>query len=252
VKTYVATTNPGKLRELKALFTRSPLQIITPRKRVDLDVVEDAGTYAGNAILKAKALAAALRERHISAAVLADDSGLEVDALEGRPGIYSARYGGAEVDWPARRAALLAELRGVPPYRRTARFVCALALIEPHGEPIVAMGAVRGHILEAEIGTGGFGYDALFLHLPSGRSFAALSEKEKNAVSHRARAAEALLAILNGRKGPEPIETAGSSKEMEPSKEVAASKEVEPTQEPESSEATEPSDGNSDGPRLFG
>jgi XTP/dITP diphosphohydrolase len=200
VKTYVATTNPEKLRELKALFAKSPLQIVTPRKLAPLGVVEDAATYAGNAMLKAQALAAALRERRVSAAVLADDSGLEVDALGGRPGIHSARYGGREMEWPARRAALLEELRGVPPYRRTARFVCELVLIPPHGEPIRARGEAIGYILEAERGTGGFGYDAVFLHLPSGRSFAALSEKEKNAVSHRRNAAQALLAILVGSK----------------------------------------------------
>jgi XTP/dITP diphosphohydrolase len=199
VKTYVATANPGKLRELKALFARSLLQIVTPRKPISLDVVESAPTYAGNALLKAQALAAMLRERHISAAALADDSGLEVDALVGRPGILSARYGGPERDWPSRRAALLEEMRGVPPYRRKARFVCALALIEPHGETITATGEVNGYILESESGAGGFGYDALFLHPPSGRSFAALNEKEKNAVSHRGRAVEALLTILRDR-----------------------------------------------------
>jgi XTP/dITP diphosphohydrolase len=199
VKTYVATTNQGKLRELKALFAKSPLQIVTPRKAIRIDVVEDSTTYDGNALLKAKALAAALRERHVSAGVLADDSGLEVEALGGRPGIYSARYGGPEMEWPQRRAALLRELRGIPPYRRAARFVCALALIEPHGEPIVATGEVRGFILEAERGTGGFGYDAVFLYPPLGRSFASLSEKEKNAVSHRHNAAQALLENLRGR-----------------------------------------------------
>ena len=162
-------------------------------------MVEDATTYAGNALLKAKALAAVLRERHVAAAVLADDSGLEVEALGGRPGIHSARYGGPEMDWPQRRAGLLAELRGVPPYRRAARFVCALALVKPHGEPIVATGEVQGYILEAERGTGGFGYDAVFLYPRLGRSFATLSEKEKNAVSHRHNAAEALLAALRER-----------------------------------------------------
>jgi XTP/dITP diphosphohydrolase len=196
MKTYVATQNPGKLRELKALLTRSAIQIATPRKRFDIEVAEDAGTYAGNAILKAQALAADLRERHVAAAVLADDSGLEVDALGGRPGVLSARYGGAGIDWAARRTALLAELRGVPPYRRTARFVCTLALIEPHGEPILATGEVTGHILESESGAGGFGYDAVFLCPPVGRSFASLGEKEKNAVSHRRRAVDALLAML--------------------------------------------------------
>jgi len=149
VKTYVATNNPGKLRELKAIFARSPLQIVTPRKRIAIDVVENAPTYAGNALIKAQALAAELRSRHIGAAVLADDSGLEVDALDGRPGIHSARYGGPEMEWPQRRAALLAELRGVPPYRRAARFVCTLCLIRPHGEPVFASGEVSGYVLEA-------------------------------------------------------------------------------------------------------
>lgn len=199
MKTYVATNNPGKLRELKTLFARSALQIVTPRKRIPLEVVEDAATYAGNAVLKAQALAAALRERHISAAVLADDSGLEVEALGGRPGLHSARYGGPEIDWPARRAALLAELRGVPPYRRIARFVCVLVLAEPHANPIAATAHVNGYILESESGTGGFGYDSLFLYPPAGRSFAALGEKEKNAVSHRGRAADALLTMLRDR-----------------------------------------------------
>lgn len=199
MKTYVATNNPGKVRELKALFAHSALQIVTPRKPAAIEVLENESTYAGNAILKARALAAALRERHVSASVLADDSGLEIDALGGRPGIYSARYGGAELGWPERRAALLAELRGIPPYRRTARFVCVLALIESQGEPILAGGEVGGYILEAESGTSGFGYDPLFLYLPEGRSFAALSEKEKNTVSHRRHAADALLAMLDDR-----------------------------------------------------
>jgi len=199
MKTYVATGNPGKLRELKAFFTKSPLQIVTPRKRIELDVIESAPTYEGNALLKAHAMVAALRERRVSAAVLADDSGLEVAALAGRPGVHSARYGGPDLDWPTRRAGLLDELRGIPPYRRAARFVCALALVEPEREPVVVRGEVAGYILEGESGTGGFGYDAVFLYPPMGRSFAAMSEKEKNEVSHRHNAAEALLAALRDR-----------------------------------------------------
>jgi len=197
VKTYVATQNAGKLRELRAIFAGSPLELAKPRKYAA--AVEDADTYAGNALIKAQALAATLRERGIEGMVLADDSGLEVDALEGKPGVYSARYGGADIGWPERRAALLAEVRGVPPYRRAARFVCALALIEPGREPIVVTGQVTGYLLEVETGAGGFGYDPMFFHPPSGRSFAALSEKEKNAVSHRRRAADLLLAALRDR-----------------------------------------------------
>ncbi|MFY9739778.1 MAG: RdgB/HAM1 family non-canonical purine NTP pyrophosphatase [Candidatus Cybelea sp.] len=197
MKTFVATQNAGKLRELRAIFSGSALTLAKPRKYAA--VVEDADTYAGNALLKARALAATLEKRSIEGMVLADDSGLEVDALEGRPGVYSARYGGADIGWPERRAALLDELRGVPPYRRAARFICALALLEPGREPIIATGHVNGYLLEVESGAGGFGYDPLFFHPPSGRSFAALSEKEKNAVSHRRRAADALLAALRSR-----------------------------------------------------
>ncbi len=197
MKTYVASRNAGKLRELKAIFAKSPLQLGTYRKYAD--VLEVAGSYAGNALLKAQTLAAALREAGVAAAALADDSGLEVDALGGRPGVYSARFGGPDMEWPQRRIALLEELRGFPPYRRKARFVCALVLIEPDREPLVATGSVDGYILEGEHGAGGFGYDALFLYPPSGRSFAALTEKEKNAVSHRRRAADALLAMLHDR-----------------------------------------------------
>ena len=197
MKTYVASRNAGKLRELKAIFAKSPLQLGTYRKYAD--VLEVAGSYAGNALLKAQTLASALREAGVAAAALADDSGLEVDALGGRPGVYSARFGGPDMEWPQRRIALLEELRGFPPYRRKARFVCALVLIEPDREPLVATGSVDGYILEGEHGAAGFGYDALFLHPPSGRSFAALTEKEKNAVSHRRRAADALLAMLHDR-----------------------------------------------------
>lgn len=197
MKVYIASRNAGKIRELKGIFAKSPLRLGTYRKYQD--VLEVAGSYAGNALLKAQALATALRDAGISAAVLADDSGLEIDALGGRPGVYSARFGGPELEWPQRRMALLEELRGIPPYRRTARFVCALAFIESNREAIVAMGRVDGHILETQRGTEGFGYDALFLYPPLGRSFAALSEKEKNAVSHRRVAADALLAMLADR-----------------------------------------------------
>ncbi len=194
MKVYVATRNPGKLRELKAILGGSALLLASYRKYAA--AAEDAESYAGNALLKARALAASLQEAGILPYALADDSGLEVDALAGRPGVHSARYGGARIAWPDRRAALLAELRGVPPYRRGARFVCALAFVAPGREPVVVRGEVGGYILEAESGSGGFGYDALFFHPPSGRSFASLSEKEKNAVSHRRLAGDALLAAL--------------------------------------------------------
>lgn len=194
MKTYVATTNDGKLRELKAIFGRSALQLTKPRKLVAVE--EDASTFEGNALLKARSLADALAARGTDAAVLADDSGFAVDALGGRPGIHSARYGGTDIDWAERRVLLLEELKGIPPFLRTAHFICALVFIAPGAAPITAVGRVDGFVMEAESGSNGFGYDPLFFYPPARCSFAALSEDEKNVVSHRRRAAEALLALL--------------------------------------------------------
>jgi XTP/dITP diphosphohydrolase len=194
MKTYLASTNAGKLRELEAILAGSELELVTyPDFR---ETAEDAPSYIGNAILKARALAEQLREAGVEAVVLADDSGIEVDALGGRPGLRSARYAGPESDWPQRRALLLSELQGVPDLLRSARFICVMALIVPGRELLTSLGVVEGYILGAERGRGGFGYDPVFLYPAAGRSFAELAPEEKNAVSHRRRAADALLAAL--------------------------------------------------------
>jgi XTP/dITP diphosphohydrolase len=194
MKTYLASTNAGKQRELEAILAGSELELVTyPDYR---ETAEDALSYIGNAILKARALTEQLREVGVEAAVLADDSGIEVDALGGRPGLRSARYAGPESDWPQRRALLLSELQGVPDLLRTARFICVMALIVPGRELLTSLGVVEGYILGAERGSGGFGYDPLFLYPAAGLSFAELAPEEKNAVSHRRRAADALLAAL--------------------------------------------------------
>jgi XTP/dITP diphosphohydrolase len=194
MKTYVASTNAGKQRELEAILARSELELVTyPDYR---ETAEDAPSYVGNAILKARALTEQLREVGVEAAVLADDSGIEVDALGGRPGLRSARYAGPESDWPQRRALLISELQGVPDLLRTARFICVMALIVPGRELLASLGVVEGYILQNERGSGGFGYDPLFLYPAAGLSFAELAPEEKNAVSHRRRAADGLLAAL--------------------------------------------------------
>lgn len=197
MRAYFASSNPGKIAELRELL--SPL--------LDLALfpgyqspVEDAPGYRGNARLKAEGLARQLRGAGIAAAALGDDSGLEVDALDGRPGVYSARYGGPGADWERRRARLLEELHGLPEARRGARFVCALALVLPDGETLEIEGEVRGRIAERASGSGGFGYDPLFFYPPFGRTFAQLTPEEKNAVSHRHAAAGALAREL-GRRG---------------------------------------------------
>jgi XTP/dITP diphosphohydrolase len=194
MRTFVATKNAGKLREMRAIFERSALRLETFAEYRDVE--ETADSYEGNAGLKALALHEQLRAAGIEAAVLADDSGLEVDALGGRPGIYSARYGGENITWPQRRALLLDELAGVSPERRGARFVSALAFVEPHGRPWSARGTVEGRITEREAGEHGFGYDPLFWYPPLSCTFAQLDPGEKNRVSHRQRAADALLASL--------------------------------------------------------
>jgi XTP/dITP diphosphohydrolase len=199
MKTYVATTNSGKLREMRAMLLGSELELTTYPGYAA--VVEDAADYAGNALLKARGLAARLREAGIEAAVLADDSGLEVDALDGRPGVLSARYAGKSATWPQRLARLLSELDGVAQARRGARFVSAMAFIWPDGREIAVDGRVEGYIATAERGAGGFGYDPVFFYPPRGCTFAELSEDEKNAISHRRHAADALLAALRQRAG---------------------------------------------------
>lgn len=197
MRVYLATANLGKAKEIAAVFAGSALEV------VPFDgyrpVAEDAPDYLGNALLKARALAARLRSDGFAAASLADDSGLEVDALGGKPGVYSARFGGEGIGWPRRRQLLLEALEGVPPQRRGAAFVCTLVMVEANGDPLTAVGRVAGTIAQREQGDGGFGYDPLFFYPPRGATFAELSEAEKNGVSHRRAAADALLEALRRR-----------------------------------------------------
>jgi XTP/dITP diphosphohydrolase len=197
VKTYVATKNVGKLVEMQAILAGSALELATYPEYVD--VIEGESSYVDNALLKARALAAQLREAGISAAVLADDSGIEVEAMGNRPGVLSARYAGEETAWPQRLTAMLDEIRETPDEARDGRFVCVMALVLPDGVEIVGKGIVEGTIVREPHGTAGFGYDPIFYYPPRGCTFAELSAQEKNLVSHRRRAADALLASLQSR-----------------------------------------------------
>ena len=191
----MATKNAGKLRELEALFTGTRFELATFDAYED--PVEGETSYADNAALKARALHAQLRLAGISGAVLADDSGLEVTALGGRPGVMTAYYGGRGLTWSDRRRALLDELAGHGPEAdRRARFVCALHFIAPSGHELTTMGTVDGEIVTEERGELGFSFDPVFFYPPAGRTFAELSAAEKNCVSHRTAAAEALLKAL--------------------------------------------------------
>jgi XTP/dITP diphosphohydrolase len=180
----VATSNEGKLRELSALFSGLPLELLLPSAIGGMpEVVEDGLTFEANAVKKAEAVAAAT-----GLAALADDSGLEVDALDGRPGVFSARYAalaGAGEGTEANNVHLLHEMADAT--NRQARFRCALAFVAPPARH-VTFGACEGEIGRAQRGTGGFGYDPLFF-LPDGRAMAELTRDEKAAISHRGRAA---------------------------------------------------------------
>lgn len=144
---------------------------------------EDGATYEENALAKGRAVAAAA-----GVAALADDSGLEVDALGGAPGVRSSRYAGPACDPQANNEKLLRELAGVPTRERGARFVCVAALVTPDGREWLARGEVEGQIAESPRGTGGFGYDPLFVPAGHGRTFAEMAREEKNEISHRTRA----------------------------------------------------------------
>ncbi len=195
----VASANPKKAAELAELLAGTAT-LVLPRPAGVPDVVEDGATFLDNARLKAVALAAATGD-----AALADDSGLEVDALEGAPGVHSARFAGADATDAENVTLLLQRLAGVGAVtdsERSARFRCVLVLRYPDGTELTAQGTVEGHIAAEPAGEGGFGYDPVFV--PSaidaggdGRTFAQMSAGQKQAVSHRGRALRALLASFD-------------------------------------------------------
>lgn len=193
----VATRNAGKVAEIAAITAPLGYRVLSAADVPGLPEVDETGmTFSENARLKALSAAA-----HAGVLTLADDSGLEVDALGGRPGVYSARFAGEGATDEANNARLLDELRGVPPERRGARYVCVIALAAPDGAGGAQVlgefrGELEGRIADGPRGAGGFGYDPL-MELPElGRTVAELSMAEKNEISHRARALRQALAWL--------------------------------------------------------
>lgn len=189
----VGTTNVAKGRELEELLAPHGFDVRTLRTLGDpIEVVEDGDTFAANAQKKAIELA-----RHFRAWVLADDSGLEVAALGGRPGVYSARYAGPAATDEANNAKLLEELAGVPPAKRVARYVCHVALADPQGVVRAESSDVcSGRITTARRGSNGFGYDPLFELVEYHQTFGELGPQVKAALSHRARAMRAVAPKL--------------------------------------------------------
>lgn len=191
---YLATKNAGKLGEIQNMLAGSAIELRTYDAYTD--PIEGEDSYVGNALLKARALREQLLAAGITAAVLADDSGIELDALDGGPGVLSARYAGESTPWPKRLDTMMSEVRGVPQDQRGARFICVMAFIDSEGREIVVEGDVRGQIATELHGTHGFGYDPIFYYPPIGKTFGEIPEEEKNQLSHRGRAARALLGAL--------------------------------------------------------
>ena len=182
MKFVLATHNPGKLREMGGILKDLGVEVVSPAALgIPVDVEETGTTFLENALLKAKAIC-----RAANLPAIADDSGLCVDALNGAPGVYSARYGGEGLDDRGRCMLLLNSLRGAT--TRAAHFSCAVACAFPNGDTLTAEGRCDGSIAYAPLGDGGFGYDPVFLLPGTGKTFGQLSQEEKSAVSHRGKA----------------------------------------------------------------
>jgi XTP/dITP diphosphohydrolase len=182
----IATNNRHKVEEISAILKEAPVRLIPLADFPDApELKEEGATYAENAVHKARTIA-----RYTGKWALGDDTGLEVDALNGQPGLYSARFAGEGVTFADNRRKLLRLMESVPTEKRTATFRTVLALVGPSGEAHVVEGVLRGRIAEQERGSGGFGYDAVFDLPELGKTYAELTSEEKNRISHRARAVQ--------------------------------------------------------------
>ena len=197
MKLLIATTSEGKLREFRALFGDLPFELTSlTGEGIRGDVPETGTTFQENAVQKARAYA-----KRSGMLTLAEDSGLEVDALNGEPGVYSARFGGDGLSDADRVDLLLERLKGVPRERRTARFRSVIALVDPGQEPVVVEGTVEGIIGTAPRGKGGFGYDPVFLLPDRDITTAELPMDEKNRISHRGQSARKAAEVLRSMAG---------------------------------------------------
>ena len=189
-KFVLATHNPGKLKEMSSILSRFGVEVVSPKELgITVDVEETGATFAENAMLKARAICAAA-----NLPAIADDSGLCVDALNGGPGVYSARYGGEGLDDKGRYTLLLNSMRGQA--TRAAHFACSIACAFPNGDTLAAGGQVQGTIAFAPMGEGGFGYDPVFFYPPLAKTFGQLTAEEKSTISHRGQALKEFSAKL--------------------------------------------------------
>ena len=191
-KLIFATGNEGKMREIREILSDLGVEILSLKEAgIHADIVEDGKSFEENAVIKAKTICELTHE-----VVLADDSGLEIDYLNGEPGIYSARYMGEDTSYRIKNQNLIDRLEGVPDEKRTARFVCVIAAAYPDGTVKTARGTMEGIIGYEERGENGFGYDPIFFLPEYGCSSAELSMEEKNKISHRGKALRANKEVL--------------------------------------------------------
>ena len=189
-----ATGNAGKMKEIRMILADlnidgAPVEVVSMKEAgIGLDIEENGKSFEENAVIKAKSVAAA----QSGAIVLADDSGLEINYLNGEPGIYSARYMGEDTPYHKKNSNLIERLDGVPDEKRTARFVCAIACVLPDGRVLEEKATIEGRIGYEERGSNGFGYDPIFMVPEYGKSTAELTEEEKNEISHRGKALRAM------------------------------------------------------------
>ena len=187
-----ATGNKDKMREIREIMADCDVQIQSMKEAgIQVDIVEDGKTFEENALIKARAIAA-----HTNAIVLADDSGLEIDALNKEPGVYSARYMGEDTSYDIKNRILLDRLEGVPDEERRARFVCAVAAVFPDGTVKVVRETIEGQIAHEIVGENGFGYDPIFYVPEYGCTTAEMTPELKNELSHRGKALRAMKKIL--------------------------------------------------------
>lgn len=191
-KLLVASNNQHKIREIKEILKDIPVEILSLKEAgIDIDVEETGNTFMENAYIKAKAIYDLLDNKE-DYLVMSDDSGLAVDALDGAPGVYSARFAGEHGNSKKNNEKLLFMLEGIEFENRTARFVCAIVLIYGNEQALKVVGEVEGYITDKEYGEDGFGYDPIFYTKEFNKTFAELTSEEKNSISHRGRALEQL------------------------------------------------------------
>ena len=199
-KIIFATGNEGKMREVREILSDLGMEILSMKEAgVSMDIVEDGITFEENARIKARAV-----QKATGALVLADDSGLAVDYLNGEPGVYSARYMGEDTSYVIKNKSIIDRLKGIEGSARSARFCCAIAAVFPDGSEAVTEGIIEGVIAESPSGEGGFGYDPIFYLPERGMTTAELSAEEQNAVSHRGNALRKMKPLIKdwlGRQG---------------------------------------------------